>query len=117
MSVSVQSWAKKAMAGTRKVKGKAIRTYWPALKVNLAIRVTVSTMDSYMSTERLCLYCGNPTGKVRKGEHLIPDAIGGTLATKDVCGKCNNELSEYGSGVVLAITAFAGCRGMRSTAT
>ena len=47
-----------------------------------------------MSTERLCLYCGKPTGKVRKGDHLIPAAIGGTRATRDVCNKCNNELSD-----------------------
>lgn len=40
------------------------------------------------------MYCGNPTGRVRKGEHLIPDAIGGTIATKDVCPRCNNVLSD-----------------------
>lgn len=44
--------------------------------------------------ERLCMYCGKPTGRVRKGEHLIPDAIGGTIATKDVCPRCNNVLSD-----------------------
>jgi hypothetical protein len=47
-----------------------------------------------MSTERLCLYCGEPTGRVGKGDHLIPAAIGGTLATKDVCNNCNNDLSD-----------------------
>jgi HNH endonuclease len=45
-----------------------------------------------MSTERLCLYCGNPTGKVRRGDHLVPHAIGGTIATKDVCPTCNNNV-------------------------
>jgi len=40
------------------------------------------------------MYCGEPTGKVRKGEHILPDAIGGTITTKDVCPKCNNVLSD-----------------------
>jgi hypothetical protein len=47
-----------------------------------------------MSNGRLCLYCGEPTGKVRKGEHLVPVAIGGTITTKDVCPQCNNVLSD-----------------------
>lgn len=42
--------------------------------------------------KRLCLYCGNATGKVRRGEHLVPNAIGGTIATKDVCPRCNNDI-------------------------
>jgi hypothetical protein len=47
-----------------------------------------------MSKGRLCLYCGFPTGRVKKGDHLIPDAIGGKIATKDVCSRCNNDLSD-----------------------
>jgi hypothetical protein len=47
-----------------------------------------------MSNRRICLYCGEPTGRVKKGDHLIPDAIGGTLATKDVCSTCNGNLSD-----------------------
>ena len=40
------------------------------------------------------MYCGEHTKGVKKGEHLIPDAIGGTLSTKDVCDQCNNLLSD-----------------------
>lgn len=36
------------------------------------------------------MYCGNPTGRVPRGEHLIPGAIGGTITTRDVCSSCNN---------------------------
>jgi hypothetical protein len=37
-----------------------------------------------------CLYCGKPVLNVKKGEHIFPEAIGGVLAIKNVCGKCNN---------------------------
>jgi hypothetical protein len=45
---------------------------------------------------RSCFYCGKPVGRVRKGkgEHLIPDAIGGRITTPDVCGRCNGSFSE-----------------------
>lgn len=44
--------------------------------------------------KRLCMYCGEPTKKGRKGEHIVPEAIGGTLTLNDVskrvvCPKCN----------------------------
>jgi hypothetical protein len=44
----------------------------------------------------LCLYCGEPTKKGRKGEHIVPEAIGGALTLNDrptnrvVCSKCNS---------------------------
>jgi hypothetical protein len=42
-----------------------------------------------------CIYCGNKTTKERKGEHIIPEAIGGRLTLKEtsgksVCTSCNN---------------------------
>lgn len=45
--------------------------------------------------ERHCLYCGSPTKRGRRGEHLIPEAIGGALTLNDVsdrvvCARCNN---------------------------
>jgi hypothetical protein len=43
--------------------------------------------------QKLCIYCGNPVGKVKKGEHIIPEAIGGAGAIKTVCGNCNNRFS------------------------
>src|SRR5262245_9241439 len=46
-------------------------------------------------TKRPCLYCGEPTGRGRKGEHIVPEAIGGALtlndvSTRAVCPKCNS---------------------------
>jgi hypothetical protein len=41
-----------------------------------------------------CMYCGKPVGRVRRGEHLIPEALGGALTTHDVCGRCNGAFSD-----------------------
>ena len=42
---------------------------------------------------RHCIYCGGNVGKVRKGEHIVPEAIGGALSIRTVCGGCNNAFS------------------------
>lgn len=44
-----------------------------------------------MPKDKPCLYCGGEVRNVRKGEHIIPDAIGGTKTLKCVCTTCNNE--------------------------
>ena len=31
----------------------------------------------------LCIYCGNQTKRVRRGEHILPKAIGGALCIKE----------------------------------
>lgn len=42
----------------------------------------------------LCLYCGKPTKRGRKGEHIVPAAIGGTRTLNEVdrivCPDCNS---------------------------
>jgi 5-methylcytosine-specific restriction endonuclease McrA len=48
-----------------------------------------------VEARHLCLYCGEPTNKGRKGEHIVPEAIGGALTLNDVssrvvCQKCNS---------------------------
>src|ERR1700730_7585562 len=45
--------------------------------------------------KRACMYCAAPTKKGRKGEHIIPEIIGGCLTLNDVsdrvvCAPCNN---------------------------
>jgi hypothetical protein len=45
--------------------------------------------------KRLCLYCGSPTKKGGRNEHIVPEAIGGALMLVDVsdrlvCPKCNS---------------------------
>jgi hypothetical protein len=45
--------------------------------------------------KRRCLYCGKPTKRGRKGEHIVPEAIGGALTLNDisdrvVCPGCNS---------------------------
>lgn len=42
---------------------------------------------------KTCLYCAGGVTGVRKGEHIIQAAIGGTLTIKNVCAGCNNVLS------------------------
>lgn len=37
-----------------------------------------------------CIYCGARLRRVRRGEHVVPEAIGGTLTIKHVCSECNN---------------------------
>jgi hypothetical protein len=42
-----------------------------------------------------CIYCGQDVHGVRKGEHVVPKALGTTVAIPRVCKKCNNnELSQ-----------------------
>ncbi|MBN1908234.1 MAG: hypothetical protein JW818_00715 [Pirellulales bacterium] len=46
---------------------------------------------------RKCIYCGGEVTGERRGEHIIPEAIGGDLtlkekAGKSVCRHCNNEV-------------------------
>ncbi len=37
-----------------------------------------------------CIYCGDVVKGVKKGEHIVPAAIGGVRTIKDVCSPCNN---------------------------
>lgn len=41
-----------------------------------------------------CIYCGGPTSGVRKGDHIVPEAMGGELTLKCVCKTCNGEFSK-----------------------
>jgi hypothetical protein len=43
---------------------------------------------------QICIYCGGPVHGVRKGEHVIPRALGAALTIKTVCRNCNNAFSE-----------------------
>jgi hypothetical protein len=48
-----------------------------------------------VKTQRICLYCGQPTKRGRKGEHIVPEAVGGALTLNDVsnravCPTCNS---------------------------
>ena len=47
------------------------------------------------TAKRRCLYCGEPTKRGKKGEHVIPEAIGGAFTLNDVpdrsvCPRCNS---------------------------
>ena len=46
------------------------------------------------SVQRICIYCGEPALKVKRGEHIIPEAIGGSrkMTIKNVCATCNNQI-------------------------
>ena len=51
--------------------------------------------DSKVQPLRFCIYCGGNVVKERRGEHIVPEAIGGDctlkeVAGKSVCGQCNN---------------------------
>ncbi len=40
---------------------------------------------------RRCIYCGGSVSGVKKGEHVVPKALGGAVTIKKVCQRCNNE--------------------------
>lgn len=44
--------------------------------------------------QRSCIYCGHPVVKVRRGDHIMPEALGGTKTLKTVCQSCNGKFSE-----------------------
>ena len=46
-----------------------------------------------MPTGVNCIYCGGSTSGVRRGEHVIPEALGGTQTLRCVCPSCNTEFS------------------------
>jgi hypothetical protein len=48
----------------------------------------------------ICIYCGGPVGRVKKGEHVIPDALGGSVKLKTVCNRCNNAMSDIDKELV-----------------
>jgi hypothetical protein len=52
-------------------------------------------MRTIIDPSKTCLYCGIPTQRGNKGEHIVPEAIGCTLTLNDfhgrlVCSSCNN---------------------------
>jgi hypothetical protein len=51
--------------------------------------VAARNMETAMTEKKRCLYCGSSGSLTR--EHIIPEALGGTLWRKCVCAKCNNE--------------------------
>jgi hypothetical protein len=48
-------------------------------------------MGSIVIPRPNCLYCGEPCLKIKRGEHIFPESIGGqkTLEKKNVCTDCN----------------------------
>lgn len=39
------------------------------------------------------MYCGSPVGRVRKGEHVVPESLGCVVTLRCVCSGCNNAMS------------------------
>lgn len=46
------------------------------------------------SQRKNCIYCAGPLVKINKGEHILQDAIGGTLTLRTVCSKCNGQFAD-----------------------
>jgi HNH endonuclease len=51
--------------------------------------------DASAELFRKCIYCGGNVANERRGEHIVPEAIGGECTLKEVsgksvCGRCNN---------------------------
>lgn len=53
-----------------------------------------------MPTGLQCIYCGGSTRGVRRGEHILQDAIGGARTIKCVCKKCNGNFSDIDQGLI-----------------
>lgn len=63
-----------------------------------------------------CWYCKLPVRGVWRGEHLVPEALGGKRTSKTVCKKCNNEVlsvlvGEVGTRSPIAFAAAKAIRG------
>lgn len=43
-----------------------------------------------LDPSKLCIYCGKPVKGVRKGEHIVPEALGGAATIPRVCSGCNS---------------------------
>jgi hypothetical protein len=82
--------------------GRSARANQPGPSVIItdgAIRTALSAgMAEHTAKQvRKCMYCGGNVTKEKRGEHIVPAAIGGELtlkeaAGKSVCPKCNNEV-------------------------
>lgn len=46
------------------------------------------------TSNKRCVYCDEPIGKIGQGEHIVPKAIGGGKTLKTVCQRCNNQFSQ-----------------------
>jgi hypothetical protein len=49
-----------------------------------------------LEPSKVCIYCGGGVRRQKKGEHIIPNALGGELTLdrdRRVCGNCNNIFS------------------------
>ena len=68
------------------------------------------TRSPVIRASKMCIYCGKPVGRVRKGEHIVPEALGGKATIKTVCAKCNNAVSlldkEFASESPVALIAW-----------
>ena len=55
------------------------------------------------AAKKQCIYCGQEIRGVRKGEHVVPQALGMIVTIPRVCKKCNNnELSQLDNELVTA---------------
>lgn len=55
------------------------------------------------ATKKICIYCKGEVKGVRKGEHVVPDALGVNATIRRVCTDCNiNELSRLDKELVTA---------------
>jgi hypothetical protein len=55
-----------------------------------------------MASKGQCIYCAQEIRGVRKGEHVVPDALGANVTIRRVCALCNNELSQLDKELVTA---------------
>lgn len=51
-------------------------------------------------TTKSCIYCDGELRRVRKGEHIIPKALGSSKTIRCVCQECNNAFSILDQGLI-----------------
>lgn len=68
-------------------------SYVRGVQYNDVLQTQRSKIMAGNAAPKACIYCGGNVGRVRKGEHVIPAAIGGALTIKTVCQACNNSFS------------------------
>ena len=45
-----------------------------------------------LEARKMCIYCGSTIGKMKKGEHVVPEALGCRPTIKCVCQNCNEKV-------------------------
>lgn len=70
-------------------RGQSAGSSSPGIQIEPLRREKISVARAVAKTKQ-CIYCGRTIKGVRRGEHVIPEAIGGRKTIPVVCAPCNS---------------------------